>query len=747
MARNPIAALVDPAMYKHVSSDDDKTVLRHKAGHTLTIAHKVLSPTMQSQLKALAGAGKEDQTQDQKQEAASPYGKVTVKAKGGEVNPKLEQSKKIPLKGYCSGTMRAGYAQGGNTKKGDPEPQTLSMQQEGTPPPIDKTQSDKEADAKRGFENGPKTPSMQEMWDRLKNGYVEGGKVGIPDTKDSTASQSGSHPAIDVPSTPSDSPLKTGDWSHIWRAKGGGVQKYAEGDPDIGGVSKITGLPQGESLPDTDEQRIKRGVDERISQLKDLHSIFNAGANTKARESIEAQNPYNAPQASPQDDDTQPSTNPPSPLEPNSEANSASQPSSPEQSDDATGKEYDASEEIANEANGIMPQSKAQPAPQQASVAAARPPQTYEEHKKSLLDGLNTEDEAYQQDLLDGHITPKTYASLFADKSTLGKVGTLFGMLVSGMGSGLAHQSNAVIDAMNKTIENDYNAQVQSKTNAQNLYKLSMANELNKANVGLVGANAYNTRQEAQMKAWTLGRIHANNNALHKLVADTQALPEGSPKRVEQEQALGMLAQSVQTENFDLKDRAATNMALYRMKTQVGNGDPASQVRQKELLGYISPEQSRAALQEIGHTANHVQLNANALESFDRVAKMSTIASKLANPVQNQKRIDAEWFPMMDKLTKDTEGRVTPITVDLMSKLKPELTDNAATTKDKRQKLNAILNSGMATPTLDSLGIAVNKGEQPSTTVKMIGPSGKSYDVPKANLQKAIAMGLKEAGQ
>lgn len=79
--------LFDPKMYKHVSSDDHKTVLQHKAGHSLTIAHNVLSKDMQKQLKALANIPKEDQTEGQRQEAqdSNQYGKVLQKAEGGGV--------------------------------------------------------------------------------------------------------------------------------------------------------------------------------------------------------------------------------------------------------------------------------------------------------------------------------------------------------------------------------------------------------------------------------------------------------------------------------------------------------------------------------------------------------------------------------------------------------------------------------------------------------------------------------------
>ncbi len=101
---------------------------------------------------------------------------------------------------------------------------------------------------------------------------------------------------------------------------------------------------------------------------------------------------------------------------------------------------------------------------------------------------MNGHDLEFQQDLARGHIKPETYQSLFAKKDTLGKIGTLFGMLISGAGSGLAHQPNAVMEMMNKQIQNDFDAQKLTNENAQNWLRLSQAHELQKAQIPLLEA-------------------------------------------------------------------------------------------------------------------------------------------------------------------------------------------------------------------------------------------------------------------
>ena len=49
---------LDLSKMKHVKSDDKTTTLQHKEGHTITLAHKALSPEGKKQLQALADIAK-----------------------------------------------------------------------------------------------------------------------------------------------------------------------------------------------------------------------------------------------------------------------------------------------------------------------------------------------------------------------------------------------------------------------------------------------------------------------------------------------------------------------------------------------------------------------------------------------------------------------------------------------------------------------------------------------------------------
>jgi hypothetical protein len=84
MAEGGKAFKLDFKGFQHLKSDDKSTTLKHPAGHTITLYHNVLSKPNREALQALSNTGDETATSDQKEEAASPYGKVIKKfASGG----------------------------------------------------------------------------------------------------------------------------------------------------------------------------------------------------------------------------------------------------------------------------------------------------------------------------------------------------------------------------------------------------------------------------------------------------------------------------------------------------------------------------------------------------------------------------------------------------------------------------------------------------------------------------------------
>jgi len=100
---------LDLSKFKHVSSDDKTTTLKHSDGHQLTLAHSKLSPVNQEQLKALA---KMSQGQDKKQD--KDEAKQDNQARGPQTSPP------------SSAPMQA-FAKGGEAESSDEDTDTPDM--------------------------------------------------------------------------------------------------------------------------------------------------------------------------------------------------------------------------------------------------------------------------------------------------------------------------------------------------------------------------------------------------------------------------------------------------------------------------------------------------------------------------------------------------------------------------------------------------------------------------------------------
>lgn len=194
---------------------------------------------------------------------------------------------------------------------------------------------------------------------------------------------------------------------------------------------------------------------------------------------------------------------------------------------------------------------------------SSNPVERFANARGAVHNDIMKEGSEWQQDLTNGHITPLTYQQLWSknpdgsEKGSLGKISSLFGLLLSGAGSGLAHQPNAVLAMMDKTISNDLDAQKQSKSNAINHYRLAQQHEMNKANIGQINA-------ETDAKALANAKIRMNYEALDKLVQDTNKITDPVAKQKAMN-VLAMLNQAVQNDNYSIASRAATASAYYQM--------------------------------------------------------------------------------------------------------------------------------------------------------------------------------------
>lgn len=243
------------------------------------------------------------------------------------------------------------------------------------------------------------------------------------------------------------------------------------------------------------------------------------------------------------------------------------------------------------------PQAPPKPAvmPQAGTVDVVAPPP--KPTPQMVAQDMTQHDLDFQKDMQMGHVKPETYQSLYAKKDTLGKIGTLFGLLVSGAGAGLTHQPNAVLEMMNKEIQNDFEAQQKTQGNAQNWYTASKNHELQKAQMEQMGVQNLATLTQLSKTPYEIKQIEANVKgteadtalkwsaqainrmkigAVQNLQDQANKLPPG-PQKDAYQNGVNLLSSAVQQDigktNLETADKIAARDKL-RQSTAAKPNDP-----------------------------------------------------------------------------------------------------------------------------------------------------------------------------
>lgn len=610
--------IFDPKLYKHVKSDKHSTTLKHKKGHTLTIAHNVISPKMRSALEALSKIPQENATESQAQEAQDQhqYGKVMMKADGGSV---MEND---PDKAAAV----ANYERGSDQPSSQPASNTRPM---ATRP------------SQRSSYGDDAWPSPSQTSVGMAQSKASGGKVESNDHLDSGTRPGRSTQGEDVRNSEKQ-PTNRGREAHLRNAKieakgraqferhvkpkmqglaeGGNVNApggpvdanfaYEHGLPCRNPACKSNGRPHPNcrcySFAEGGEVQHVCGINlghypdcEYYSQPRKMadggvtvpygmreSDIPKDESQTENEISqYEAQNPSRLEQSN--NDRIAAKSSPmlqpgmPGYQEPGTPINDAEDPptGSEEQTDPRMYQKIHG-EDNYGRMPAEAPQEQAQPmqgadAVQSSSdaVNAAQPTQQPVDPVQEAMQ----ENKAWENDLMNGHITPKTYNDLMyhnkdgSEKSTLGKIGSIFGLILSGMGSGLTHQPNMAMQMMDNTIKNDLESQKHSKENSQNYLRVNQARLLNDANVqNILSSSDYTQtqkdrlKQEIDMKAYTQSYMQMKSTAMHKALSELQKMPEG-PEKQKATQVAMMMAKQIEESNLQTAVLGAAGMNALSM--------------------------------------------------------------------------------------------------------------------------------------------------------------------------------------
>lgn len=302
--------------------------------------------------------------------------------------------------------------------------------------------------------------------------------------------------------------------------------------------------------------------------------------------------------------------------------------------------------------------------------------QNYQTH----FNEMNQEMDHLRHDINTNQINPRQYLE---DMSTGGKISTALGMLLSGLGGS---KENSVTTFLNQQIDRNINAQKANIDKKNNLLSAL-------------------TQQQ--------GNLHTATNMMQALyknmyadkiteIANKFAGPQAQAKAQE-------LAGQWKQEAAQVIGNAAQTKALMQMNTG-GGGSQQQQQDPAILVRMLVPDHEKAkAYEEIKDQQNINRVNKDAMEAWDKIARLQTVASRLGSPLQSKSQINALWDPMVEQVAKNTTGRAVPLTVELLAALKPGLSNSAETLNVLRQKFWNTLNGERSTPVLDAYRIPVNK--------------------------------------
>lgn len=346
---------------------------------------------------------------------------------------------------------------------------------------------------------------------------------------------------------------------------------------------------------------------------------------------------------------------------------------------------------LAEQKAGIGQEAQAQGAMGKAeAVQLAQNIQNQQDQQKSYQDhyaGLEQERQAFMHDIQNQHIDPEHY---WNNKSTVGKVAGIIGIILGGFGAA-AGQENGALSVLNAHINRDIDAQKAELGKKENLLSQNM--------------KQFNNLKDATDMTRVM-QMDIVSNQLKKAAADaTDPLA-----RARALQASGKL---------DME--AAPILSQMAMRKSLLQGAANGKVDPARVVNLIVPEHQRAAAnKELQDAQNAVALRDDTLRAFDQLVKLNTLGNRLGSPLQTSRQIEAIKGTALDKLTKDISGRVTPETVKLVGSGFSKLGNDEKTNAVIRARMFDMLSQGMHYPILDTYGIKISR------------PSGSGPSIPES---------------
>ena len=289
---------------------------------------------------------------------------------------------------------------------------------------------------------------------------------------------------------------------------------------------------------------------------------------------------------------------------------------------------------------------------------------TFDDNAKVLNDKIN----AVETAAANGHIDPNRF---FAKESTGSQIASGIGLILGGIGAGLTHGQNPVLEMITNAINRDVDAQ---KADLNNKHSLVAAYQHDLGN-----------REDAAKMA-TASLTNQTVNKLNAAAANAQTPIQAAAAQ----QAAGILKQQVAQTVGGLAAKQTLLGGVSGPEGTTGQA-PANNIDPAIKINYLVPEPQRAKATEELNDYNHVRdVNNSLLLNFDEMAKFG-VTNYFPGGDYDQSKYDSLTSDV-EKLAKDVTGRSTPLAAEYLRKNLPFRTDTASDIEAKRKRYVEILN-------------------------------------------------------
>lgn len=343
---------------------------------------------------------------------------------------------------------------------------------------------------------------------------------------------------------------------------------------------------------------------------------------------------------------------------------------------------------LYDEAQAVGRQGRAESS---ALQLAAKQQQEQQQRFEEKYQQLNEQRAHFVQDLQDGHIEPNHY---WSNLGTAGKVGTVVGLILGGLGAG-PNGENQAINFFKDQINRDVKAQEFEMEKKNNLLK-------------------YNQQE--------FGNLHDATNMTRVMMADAIDLQlrkaAANAKDPMAQARLLQAAGQLQTHYAPLFQEAARKQALQH---SIAAGTTSAYDQAAQQIALLPEKQQDKAAESLGKIKELDGLNQEYLKSFQ------DIQSKFLNGTFSPSDRDSAVNILAGKLSHATAGRYNENEAHkLMESMLPSKTDISKETIDNKMKRGQSLFGAMRAEHEPALAIRGIRIAQPQNTViKMMG--GKPY--------------------